>query len=131
MAARRIIRNVSILDLAHYRLPVPGVLSILHRISGALMFVLLPLCLWLFDLSLRSEPSYQRLGQLAGSWFVKALLASLAWALVHHLLAGIRHLLLDLDLGVELAAARRSAWVVLGLSVPLATWFALMIFGVL
>jgi succinate dehydrogenase / fumarate reductase cytochrome b subunit len=131
MPVRRIIRNISILDLVHYRLPVSGVLSILHRISGALMFVLLPLCLWLFDLSVRSEPSYQRLRHFAGAWFARLVLAALAWALVHHLLAGIRYLLLDLDLGVDRASARRSAWIVFALSVPLATWFALMIFRVL
>ncbi len=131
MPERRVIRNISIGDLIHYRLPVPGVLSILHRISGALMFVLLPLCLWLFDLSLSSELSYQQLRQVAGGWFVKIVLAALAWALVHHLLAGIRFLALDLDLGVHLPAARRSAWIVIALSLPLAIWFALMIFGVL
>jgi succinate dehydrogenase / fumarate reductase cytochrome b subunit len=131
MAARRIIRNISILDLVHYRLPVPGVLSILHRISGVLMFILLPLCLWLFELSLRSELSYRQLRAVADGWFVKIVLAALAWALAHHLLAGIRYLLLDLDLGVERAAARRSAWIVFALSVPLAAWFALVIFGVL
>jgi len=56
---------------------------------------------------------------------------SATWALAHHLLAGIRYLLLDLDLGVDRAAARRSAWIVFALSVPLAAWFALVIFGVL
>jgi succinate dehydrogenase / fumarate reductase cytochrome b subunit len=131
MSERRVIRNISIGDLIHYRLPVPGVLSILHRISGALMFVLLPLCLWLFDLSLSSERSYQQLREFVGGWFVKFVLVALAWALVHHLLAGIRFLTLDLDLGVDRAAARRSAWIVIAVSLPLAIWFALMIFGVL
>jgi succinate dehydrogenase / fumarate reductase cytochrome b subunit len=131
MPERRVIRNISIGDLIHYRLPVPGVLSILHRISGALMFVLLPLCLWLFDLSLSSELSYQQLREAVGGWFVKIVLAALAWALAHHLLAGIRFLSLDLDLGVDRTAARRSAWIVMALSLLLAIWFALMIFGVL
>jgi succinate dehydrogenase / fumarate reductase cytochrome b subunit len=131
MPERRVIRNISIGDLIHYRLPVPGVLSILHRISGALMFVLLPLCLWLFDLSLSSELGYQQLREVVGGWFVKIVLVALAWALVHHLLAGIRFLSLDLDLGVDRTAARRSAWIVIALSLPLAIWFALMIFGVL
>ncbi len=131
MSARQVIRNLSIADLARYRLPVPGVLSILHRISGALMFLLLPLALWLFDLSLRSEIGYQQLRQVADGWFVKILLATLAWGLLHHLAAGVRYLLLDLDLGVDREPARRSAWIVFAVSLPLAVWAALIIFGAL
>jgi succinate dehydrogenase / fumarate reductase, cytochrome b subunit len=131
MSARQVIRNISIADLVRYRLPVPGVLSIVHRVSGALMFLALPAILVLFDLSLRSELSYQQLQQLAGGWVVKTGLALLAWALLHHLAAGIRYLLLDLDWGVEREAARRSAWVVFAVSLPVALWAALIIFGVL
>jgi succinate dehydrogenase / fumarate reductase, cytochrome b subunit len=131
MSARQVIRNISITDLVRYRLPVPGVLSILHRISGALMFLALPAILLLFDLSLRSELSYQQFRQLAGGWVVKTGLVLLAWALLHHLAAGIRYLLLDLDWGVEREAARRSAWVVFAVSLPVALWAALIIFGVL
>ena len=131
MSARPVIRNISIADLTRYRLPVPGVLSILHRVSGALMFLLLPGILGLFDLSLRSELTYRRLQQLADGWVVKTCLALLAWALLHHLAAGIRYLLLDLDWGVDREPARRSAWIVFAVSLPLALWIALMIFGVL
>lgn len=131
MSARQVIRNISIADLLRYRLPVPGVLSILHRISGALMFVALPAILLLFELSLRSELSYQQLRQLARGWIVKTLLVLLAWALLHHLAAGIRYLLLDLDWGLERETARRSAWIVFAVSLPLAAWVALIIFGVL
>jgi len=130
MSARRVIRNISIADLVRYRLPVPGVLSILHRISGALMFVLLPVALGLFDLSLRSQ-GYEQLRQLSGAWWVKFVMAALAWALLHHLLAGLRYLLLDLDLGVDRAWSRRSSWIVFALSLPPAAWVALSIFGVL
>ena len=131
MSARQVIRNISIADLARYRLPVPGVLSILHRISGALMFVLLPLILWLFDMSLRSELDYQQLRRAADGWFVKLVLALLAWSLLHHLAAGVRYLLLDLDLGLDRRTARGSAWVVFAISLPAAIWVALAIFGVL
>ena len=131
MSARRVIRNISAADLIRYRLPVPGVLSILHRISGALMFLLLPWTLWLLDLSLRSALGYQQLRQVADGWVVKTVLALLAWALLHHLAAGIRFLLLDMDLGVDRAAARGSAWIVLAVSLPLALWAALAIFGVI
>ena len=128
MSARQVIRNISIPDLIRYKLPVPGVLSILHRISGALMFLLLPAVLWLFELSLRRD-SFPHLLQLAGGWFARLGLAVLAWALLHHLAAGIRYLLLDLDLGVDRAPARRSAWIVFAVSVPLAALAALFIFG--
>jgi len=131
MSARQVIRNISIADLLRYRLPVPGLLSILHRISGALMFLALPAILLLFELSLRSELSYQQLQQLAGGWIVKTGLVLLAWALLHHLAAGVRYLLLDLDWGVDREPARRSAWIVLAVSLPLAVWAALIIFGVL
>jgi succinate dehydrogenase cytochrome b subunit len=131
MSARHVIRNLSIADLARYRLPVPGVLSILHRASGALMFVLLPLLLWLFDLSMHSELGYQQLREAASGWVARTALALLAWAVLHHLAAGIRYLLLDMDLGVDRAPARRSAWIVFAVSLPLAVWAALAIFGVL
>jgi succinate dehydrogenase / fumarate reductase cytochrome b subunit len=131
MSARQVIRNISIPDLVRYRLPVPGVLSILHRISGALMFLALPAILLLFEMSLRSELGYQQLQQLAGGWVVKTGLVLLAWALLHHFAAGIRYLLLDLDWGLEREVARRSAWIVLAVSLPLAAWAALIIFGVL
>jgi len=131
MSARRVIRNISIPDLVRYRLPVPGMLSILHRVSGALMVVALPFVLWLFELSLRSESSWAQLRRGAAGWLVRIVLVVLAWALVHHALAGLRHLLLDLDLGVDRAQARRSAWIVFAISLPLALWAALIIFGVL
>jgi succinate dehydrogenase / fumarate reductase cytochrome b subunit len=131
MSARQVIRNISIGDLLQYRQPVPAVLSILHRISGALMVLLLPFTLWLFDLSLRSESSYQQLRQVAGGWFARLVLSLLAWALLHHLAAGVRFLLLDLDLGLDRVPARRSAWIVLAVSMALALWAALGIFGAL
>ena len=130
MSARQVIRNISIPDLIRYKLPVPGVLSILHRISGALMFLLLPAVLWLLELSLRRD-GFPRLLQLAGGWFARCVLVVLAWALLHHLAAGVRYLLLDLDLGVDRAPARRSAWIVFAVSVPLAALAALFIFGAL
>jgi len=131
MSERRIIRNISIGDLARYKLPVPGVLSILHRISGALMFLVLPLLLWLFDLSLRSELGFGHLRSLAANALVRLVLVGLAWALLHHLCAGVRYLTLDLDLGVERQAARRSAWIAFAVSGLLSAWAALAIFGVL
>jgi succinate dehydrogenase / fumarate reductase, cytochrome b subunit len=131
MSARRVIRNISLGDLVRYRLPVPGMLSILHRVSGALMFLALPGLIWLFDLSLRSETGFRQLHGLASHAPVRIVLAGLAWALLHHLCAGLRYLALDLDLGVERAASRRSAWIVFAVSLALTAWAALAVFGIL
>jgi succinate dehydrogenase / fumarate reductase cytochrome b subunit len=131
MPNRRLIRNISISDLVHYRLPVPGILSILHRVSGALMFLSLPVLLWLFDLSLKSEGSFERLRALASNALVRILFLAAAWALLHHTCAGLRYLALDLDIGVDRPAARRSAWIVFAVSGLLTAGAALVVFGVL
>jgi len=130
-SARPVIRNISPGQLAAYKLPPPGVVSILHRISGLLMFLLLPLLLWLLDLSLTSELSFERLRAVAASLPGRLVLLALAWAFLHHAFSGVRFLLLDLHIGVALAAARRSAVIVLIVSVLLAAAAGLRIFGVI
>lgn len=127
---RREFRNIHVSQLLSYRLPAGGIASILHRASGALMFLALPLLLWLFELSLTSEISYARLGAVFSHWFVKLVLVGLSWALLHHLVTGIRHLLLDLHIGIDKHAAARSALVVYAISLPLTLVAALKIFGV-
>lgn len=114
----------------NYRLPAPGMVSIMHRISGAALFLALPLLLWLFELSLMSELSYARLRGVASHWAMKLLLLGLAWALLHHLIAGIRYLMLDLHVGVDRPAARQSALAVYWISLPLTALVALKLFGV-
>lgn len=123
-------RNIHITQLLGYRLPLPGFVSIMHRISGALLFLALPALLWLFELSLLSEISFARLTGVASHWLVKLSFVVLAWAFLHHLAAGVRYLLLDMDIGVEKAAARASAALVYGISLPLTLVAALFIFGV-
>ena len=123
-------RNIHVSQLLNYKLPPPGMVSIMHRISGALLFLLLPFILWLFDLSLTSEISYARLTALTSHWLVKLIFLGLAWAFLHHLVAGVRYLLLDLDIGVDKAAARSSAITVYAISLPLTLLAALKIFGV-
>ena len=98
------------LNLLHIRLPIPGVASILHRASGLLMFVLIPVALYLLDRSLRSADDFTAVAALLHS--LHWLLLPLVWALSHHLLAGLRVLLIDLEWGLERDAMRRSAWVV-------------------
>lgn len=123
-------RNIHVTQILQYKLPPPGMVSIMHRASGAALFLALPWLLWLFDLSLTSEISYARLAAYSGHWLVKIALVLLAWAFIHHLVAGIRYLLLDLHVGVDRAAARTSALAVYAVSLPLTVLAALRIFGV-
>ena len=123
-------RNINFPLLLTYRLPLPGVVSIMHRISGAALFLMLPLLLWLFDLSLMSEISFARLSGITANVFFKLLLALLIWGFIHHLVAGIRYLLLDLHLGIDLKSARASAIAVYAISLPLTLVAVLKVFGV-
>ena len=107
------------LNLIQIRLPVPGLVSILHRVSGAVLFLLLPFLLVLFELSLESAQTFARFKVVFSHWAIKLIVIGVVWAYLHHLCAGIRHLALDLDYGTELAAARASSWAVLALSVVL------------
>ena len=101
------------LDLLRIRLPLPGWISILHRVSGAGMFLLLPVMLYMLDNSLHSRSSFNHLMQLIAQPWMKLILLGAIWAFLHHLLAGLRHLALDFHWGVELHAARMtSIWVV-------------------
>jgi succinate dehydrogenase / fumarate reductase cytochrome b subunit len=123
-------RNIHVSQILKYRLPPPGMVSIMHRISGAALFLTLPFLLWLFDLSLTSELSYARLTAFASHWLAKLVLVGLAWAFLHHLIAGVRYLILDLHIGLDKPAARASALAVYWISLPLTLLAALMIFGV-
>jgi succinate dehydrogenase / fumarate reductase cytochrome b subunit len=123
-------RNIHISQITGYRLPPAGLVSILHRVSGALLFLLLPWMLWLFDLSLISEVSFARLSAYASHWLVKIGLLFVIWAFLHHVVAGIRYLLLDLHLGIAKSRATQSALAVFYVSLPLASLAGLRLFGV-
>ncbi len=101
------------LDLIEIKLPVPGLVSILHRISGLGLFLFLPFLLWLFQSSLTSPDSYVRYRAVFANPLVKLILIGLLWAFIHHLLAGLRFLALDLHYGTDLPAARASSRLVL------------------
>jgi succinate dehydrogenase / fumarate reductase cytochrome b subunit len=107
------------LNLMQIRMPLPAVVSIMHRISGAALFLALPLLLYWLQQSLTSEEVFNALKATFRNGFVKLVLIGLLWGYFHHLLAGIRHLLLDLDIGTELAGARMSSALVIGVSVAL------------
>jgi len=124
-------RNLSPGQLASYRLPAAGILSILHRVSGVVLVLMLPLLLWLFDLSLKSESTYERMRMTTDNVLVKLVLAGLIWAILHHLFAGLRYLALDVHMGVDKEPARRSALTVFAVSLPLAAVAALWLFGVI
>ena len=105
------------------RLPLPGWISILHRISGALLFVALVWLLWMLDRSLDSEAAFEKIRHYGGLWPVKLVLLALVWAYCHHFCAGIRYLFLDLDKGIDLATARLTSWIVLAASLILTALF--------
>ena len=115
-----------LLDALGYRLPLAGVVSILHRASGGLMFILMPFIIWMFDTSLTSEISYAQfsavfvggVGFLPG-WFFKLVALALIWAFLHHFIAGVRHLWMDATHAVTLEFGRKSAVFTLAVSVVL------------
>lgn len=107
------------LDLKTIRLPLPGVLSIIHRLSGAGLFIMLPVLLWLLQASLESPESFAVVLALATHPLAKIIALGLIWFYLHHFCAGIRYLLLDLHVGVELEAARRSSKIVFAVSIAL------------
>jgi len=101
------------------RLPLPGIVSILHRVSGAGLFLLLPFLLFLFGRSLGSPETFATFEAVVSHPLAKLLLLGLLWAYLHHFCAGIRFLLLDLHKGLDLPSARNSARVVLVVSLAL------------
>jgi len=123
-------------DLTTYRLPPAGWVSILHRASGGLMFLLLPLIVWMFDTSVSSEISFERfvaafsagLGFVPG-WFFKLVVLSLIWAYLHHLIAGVRHLYMDSFHAVSKEFGKSSALFTLALSIGLTLVLGAKLFG--
>ncbi len=123
---RPVYRNIHVTHILRYRLPPSGVVSILHRISGAVMFILLPFIVWMFDKSVTSEITYAQFTSvfLAGAggvpgWFFKLLALALIWAYLHHFIAGLRHLWMDATHTVDLKFGRVSAIFTLAFSVVL------------
>ncbi|HVQ03751.1 MAG TPA: succinate dehydrogenase, cytochrome b556 subunit [Burkholderiaceae bacterium] len=125
-----------LIDALQYKLPPAGWVSILHRVSGGLMFVLLPLIVWLLDVSLGSEVSYERFSNafIAGIGFVPAFLLklivlALIWAYLHHFIAGVRHLWMDATHSVSKQQGRISAIVTLAASGVLTVLLGAKLFG--
>jgi len=135
---RREFRNINaITDLTTYRLPPAGIVSILHRVSGVLMFLLMPFIIWMFDTSVSSEISFAKfkaafnsgLGFVPGL-FLKVVALALIWAYLHHFIAGVRHLWMDVShAAVTKEFGKTSAIITLLLSLGLTFVLALKLFG--
>ena len=130
-------RNINaITDLPSYRLPAAGIVSILHRISGLIMFLLLPLLVWMFDTSVSSEISFAKFSAAfnVGLGFVPAVLVKvvvlgLIWAYLHHLIAGVRHVYMDVCHAVTKEFGKSSAVFTLVVSLGLTAALGAKLFG--
>ena len=131
-------RNINAFkDLTTYRMPLAALVSILHRVSGLIMFLLLPFIIWMFDTSVSSEFSFARFksvfndgaGWLPG-WLIKLVMLLLLWSFLHHFFAGLRHLWSDVDHGAHVkATGRRTAAATLVISVVLLIVLGAKLFG--
>ncbi|AXF24087.1 succinate dehydrogenase, cytochrome b556 subunit [Burkholderia pyrrocinia] len=124
-------RNIGFGDITmKYRMPLAAILSILHRVSGALLFLFLPFLLFLFDQSLTSELSFEVFKVFLSNIVVKLIVLALSWAFFHHFCAGIRHLLMDVNHdAVTKEGGKRTAVVVFVVSIALTIAMALKLFG--
>jgi succinate dehydrogenase / fumarate reductase cytochrome b subunit len=130
-------RNINAFtDLPSYSLPPAGIVSILHRISGVILFLLMPFIIWMFDTSVSSEFSYARfthvfsagIGAVPG-WFFKLVALAIIWSYLHHFIAGLRHLWMDINHAVSKEFGRSSALVTLSLGTLLTLVLAAKLFG--
>ena len=112
------------LNLAKIKLPIPGVMSIMHRISGVLMVLAIPVILYLSELSLSGPEGFAAAAGMLDRWWIKLAALMLIWSLMHHLLAGIRYLLLDIHIGITRRTAYRTAQLVIAGGLALTVLFA-------
>lgn len=132
----RVFTNIHITQIIHYRLPPAGWASILHRISGALLFLLLPLTIWLFDTSVTSEVSFDRfrtafvagMGIFPG-WFIKLVVLGLIWGYLTHFCVGLRHLYMDMTHAVSKEQGKTTALAAIGVSLVLTLLCGAKLFG--
>ena len=130
-------RNINaISDLPTYRLPPAGIVSILHRISGAILFLLMPFIIWMFDTSVSSEYSFARLTHVFSAgvggvpgWCIKLVALAIIWSYLHHFIAGLRHLWMDVRHAVSKEFGHSSALVTLALGTLLTLVLAAKLFG--
>jgi succinate dehydrogenase / fumarate reductase cytochrome b subunit len=105
------------LNLLKIRLPIGGVISITHRVTGVILVLLLPIAIYLLHISLQSEAAFDKTVRLIGSLAGRIVVLAVVWMFAQHFFSGIRHLLMDIDVGVDREPARRSAWASVAASV--------------
>ena len=129
-------RNIHVSDLRNYRLPPAGIVSILHRISGVILFLLLPFVVWLFDTSVSSEVSFEvftsafsgGIGFLPG-WIIKLVTLGVIGAYLIHFCAGVRHVIADVTHNVSKEQGKSSATIVLAVAGALTVLLGAKLFG--
>jgi succinate dehydrogenase / fumarate reductase, cytochrome b subunit len=135
---RPVYRNIHVTDIVSYRLPPAGIVSILHRISGVVMFLLLPFIIWMFDTSVTSEITYEQFTTvfsvgcadgIVPGWFFKLIALGLSWAYLHHFIAGVRHLIMDATHTVSKEQGHSTAVMTLAASVLLTLVVFAKLFG--
>lgn len=135
---RPVYRNIHVTDIVTYRLPPAGIVSILHRISGAVLFLLMPFIIWMFDTSVSSEISYDTFTSvftagcangLVPGWFFKLIALGVIWAYLQHFIAGTRHLLMEVTHSYSKEAGDISAKITLALSIGLTIVLGAKLFG--
>lgn len=107
------------LNLIAIRLPLPGFVSILHRASGILLILALPFLTWALSVAVDGPAGYAKVSEVMGHPLIKLLLLGVIWSSMHHLCAGVRFLLLEVRVGIELPSSRLSAMVVMVVSILL------------
>ena len=129
--------QMRLIDATQYRLPPAGWVSILHRVSGLILIILMPFVIWMFDTSLSSEVTFDqfRTAFIGGIGFVPAFVVKLAalaliWGFLQHFCAGVRHLYMDVTHSVTKEFGRQSALVAMGVAGVLTIAFGLKLFGV-
>jgi succinate dehydrogenase / fumarate reductase, cytochrome b subunit len=128
-------RNIHVTQIISYRLPPAGIVSILHRVTGAALFLCLPLVIWIFDNSIASSEALDGLYAVFSGfsvlpgWCIKLVLLALIWAYLLHFIAGVRHLWMDATHSVTQAQGHSSALATLGLSVGLTVLLGAKLFG--
>ena len=135
---RPVFRNIHVTDIVGYRLPPAGIVSILHRISGVVLFLLMPFIIWMFDTSVTTEISYDEFTSiftagcadgLVPGWFFKLIALGLIWAYLQHFIAGVRHLIMDATHRVSKEQGHSTAVITLALSLGLTVVLGAKLFG--
>lgn len=122
-------RNIGIADIKNYRLPLAGIVSILHRISGAVLFLALPLLLCIITASFGAPEKFAALTACLAHPLVKLIMLGLIWAVLHHAAAGVRYLMMDVHVKVSREGGRQTALGVLAVSLTLTAIVAARLFN--